>query len=225
MALEFFEDAIGQLVENLPAWWATAGPGELRILLEALAELVDELSEQIEGIYADQALSTARDEALRSEWAPLYGVSREDLPLETENLRAYLQARAQEDGSVASLEGALLAILHNPSNDVGSELVFPAAGGLTFPADGSGLTLFERAREALRFPADGTGLIFPEDGSGLIFTAATSWLEISEATADDRLDVTVRDFLVFDRAAFARAVNRFRFAHMFAPTITETPTS
>jgi hypothetical protein len=225
MALEFFDDALGQLQDALPQWMAKDRAGsELALFLQMLAENVDALSSELEGVHADQALETSRDEALRTEWAPLYGISREDLPLDTEVLRAYLQARASEDGSVGSLEEALLALLRRPENDTGTELVFPAGGaGLTFPADGSGLTMFEHTQERsyLRFPADGSGLVFPADGSGLVFPTS-SRLEITEDFADSRLDVTVRNYLVFDRPAFARAVARFRQAHQVAPTITET---
>jgi hypothetical protein len=85
--------------------------------------------------------------------------------------------------------------------------------------------MYEASTEALglRFPATGAGLTFPEDGTGLTFSAG-SRLEVAEAYADYRLDVTVRSYLAFDRPAFARAVNRYRQAHMVAPTITETNT-
>lgn len=225
MTLEFFDDAINQLADALPAWWAKDRPdSELAKILAAIAEQIDALSVEIEGIYADQSLVTARDPALRREWAPLYGAGAEQLPIDTETLRAYLRARAEEDNTIGSLEEALLTLLRNPANDDGVELVFPVGGGgLTFPADGSGLPLFRATNERgyLRFPPDGTGLMFAADGSGLGFPT-NSRLEIHEAFSAYRLDVTVRYFLVFDRPAFARAVNRFRQPHMVPPTITET---
>lgn len=194
--MDFYDQALEPLRETLPAWWdRDRSTSELTRLLTAFAELVDALAAAVEGIYADQALTTSRDEALRREWAVLYGAGSEQLPTNTETLRAYLTARAAEDGSIASLEETLLSLTRNPAN-----------------------TTVERGY--LIFPAAGTGLLFPADGSAIFFPTAGR-LEITEVFASYRLDVTVRTTLVFDRALFARAVARFRQAHMVASTITE----
>lgn len=196
--MDVFSPAIDELVDSLPAWTARDVPtSELRILLEVLAQLVDDLSGQMEGIYADQSLSTARDEALRSEWARVYGVENEQLPTVTAYLRAYMQARAADDGSAAALERILLTLLQDPANDA----IADTGGFLTFPADGSGL----------HWNADGSGLHFSAEGK----------VDIDEQPTDSRFVVNVKQSLVFDRAAFARAVDRGRPADTIPATIVE----
>lgn len=226
MALEYFTDALPRLLAALPDRWAHRTPtSELAILTGVVAGQLDAIAADIETVHADQALATATAEGLLEEWAVLYGAANEELPPTVEALRAYLQARAAEDGTIGSLEETLLALLRTAANDTGTELVFPGGGGgLTFPADGSGLPLFQATKERayLRFAADGSGLTFPAGGAGLIFP--TDWrVQIIESFSDYRLIVKVRDFLVFSRPAFARAVERFRPAHHLPPTITESP--
>jgi hypothetical protein len=201
----------------LPHWWQKDNPAsQLAIVLAAVAALADELAAEGEGIFADMSLATARDAALRSEWAPLYGAGAEQQPMNTEQLRQYLQARTAEDGSVASLENTLLALLRNDLNDGADPLTLDA----TFPADGSGLTLsttpgLAPERGYLVFGVDGSGITlnttFPERGR----------VEIVERFTDSRVDVNVRSWLAFDRPAFARAVERFRQAHLYPSIITE----
>lgn len=412
--MDYFDPSLQDLQDTLPDWYAASDPAsEMGLLLAALAALADELAAKGETIYADQSLSTATDAALRSEWAPLYGAGNEQLPLDTETLRAYLQARAAEDGTLGGLEEALLALLRRPENNVGTPILFPPAPNLvqdpeetfadptywetasstgttievgpvasalwarrganalyvklsspdttartlgvrtsssstagrrlpvtaglrqvcmvsakvlqnvvggtglliglvyfdntnaqiagpvtqsfaapigsqvdlvaeftapagavsayfrvqgnanahlagdtlemlldcwcvaevdnvtlplaqttyalwaptTFADDGSGAmaTLFQASVERgyLRFAADGSGLVFPADGSGLIFPS-NGRLEISPRFADHQIDVTVRNYMAFDRPSFARAVARFRPADNLASTITET---
>lgn len=217
MALEYFTDARGQLDDALPQWWANEDPSsELYKLLQALADMSDELAAEFEQIYADQALATASDAALREQWAVLYGAGNEQLPTDTETLRAYLQARASEDGSVASLENTLLTLLRNPQNDVDVPgLILDA----TFRSDGTGLTLGSQF-----IPERGGYLVFPPDGTGIVLDVAFpvgGRIEIVELPTDNRVDVNVRSVLAFDRDVFARAVARFRLAHNVASVITE----
>lgn len=195
MTLAIFESALTDFKASLPGFWAVE-QGEAAIVLTALAEALDGLAEATEGIYADMSLATARQDALLAEWAVLYGASSEQLPPTVDQLRGYLQERAGEDGTVESLEAALLALLADPANGVN-----PGPTGLRFPIDGSGL----------EFPADATGITFPSGG----------WLEVHDHPDDYTLTVLVLTSLTFDRAAFARAVERHRPAHYLPPTITE----
>lgn len=198
MSLEHFTEAADDLRANLPARWAQEVPGsELSILCDVLGELLDELATAVESVHADQALSTAGAPALLTEWAYIYRADNEQLPPTVDALRAYLQARAAEDGTIDSLENTLLSLLVTADNPG-----FPGTVGLRFPADGSGLD----------FPADGSGLTFPSGG----------WLAIVDHPSDYFLEVRVLNTLIFDRAAFARAVARFTPAHYFPSTITET---
>lgn len=228
--MEFFDAALEDLQDNLPQWWAQHDPAsELYKLLVALAPFSDELAEAAEGIFADQRLVTARDterdDALRTEWALLFGASNEQLPTETELLREYLRLRAEDDGSRLALEAMLLALLRNPENDAGTTLTFDAGGaGLTFPADGSGLAMFELVPEGgfLTIPVDGSGVEIPADGSGVLIPD-TARVEVIEDFADHTFTVNVREILFFDRALFARAVDRGRLASLLPPTIVEVP--
>lgn len=195
--MDFFDTLRATLDDSLPSWWAHRdATSELSIMLQVFADMADELAAQVEAIYADQALSTATEQGLATEWASLYGAEQEQLSPTVNVLRSYLQARAREDGSVESLQATLLAILDN-----GFNVFKPTTGYVTFPADGSGLV----------FPSDGTGIKFP----------ATD-LSIVEHPATRTWEVRVNHLLVFDRPAFQRAVDRFRLAHLTAATITET---
>ncbi len=219
----FFEPLQASIKDGLPSWWAANDPAsEMAKFIAVAAELADDLSTEIEGIHVDQSIASARQPALQSEWAALYDASNEQLPDTAAALREYLLARAAEDGSLNGLEDTLLALLRIPANDVGHELRFGTdLEPLTFPAVGAAqLRLFQDTTERtnLAFPITGLPLplpqTFPQRGR----------LEITERAADHRYEVSVRDFLVFDRPAFARAVHRFRLAHLLPPTITETPT-
>lgn len=217
--MEFFSPTRETLDDSLPQWWKHRDPNsELYKLLQVLSEQVDDLGVLMESTYADTSLATAGDDALREEWALVYGVSNEQAPIvSTEQLRDYLQALAAFDGSRTSLENMLLALLRNPANDSPGATV---STDTTFPADGSGLTLFQNPTAGelgyLAFPVDGSGL-------GLDTTFPTSGrLEVIERFADQRVDVFVRSYLAFDRGAFARAVARARQSHLNASTITET---
>lgn len=227
MTLTLFGESIEDLRDALPQWWATAEAGsELALQLGVLAELIDELSAEAEGIYADMSMATARADALREEWALLYGAASEQLPPTAEALRAYLQARAGEDGTIRSLERALLALLATEVNNTGTPLHFPSDGsGLHFPSDGSGIgPLYQYSfagANALRFPDDGSGLQFPEHAGALEFPTGGR-VEIHDHPSDNTLEVDVRSFLAFDRAAFARAVERHRPADYLPPVIRET---
>lgn len=216
----------GELEDALPAWWKQATPGTaLYDLVEVVGGIGDELAAALTTIFDDQFLATASDAAMRSEWGLLYGADNEDLALNAGNLRAYLQQLASEDGSTRALIAALTKLVDVPANNVGTVLTFdPGGAGLTFPADGSGLTMFEPTvpLTGLTFPADGSGLTFPGDGSGLTFPARGR-VEVVETFAEYKLTVRVLEILVFDRPAFARAVARFRQAHVLPPTIVETP--
>lgn len=215
--MEFFDSIRGPLDDSLPQWWAHREPtSELNYLLQAIAESSDELAAAMEDVYADQALSTATDSGLRTEYAVLYGAASESLTaMTTEQLRSYLQARAAEDGSRTSLESTLLGMLHNDANDVAQATL---TLDTTFPASG-GITLWQASpdRAYLQFASDGSGLALTAT-----FPASNGRVEVIERFADSRIDVNVRSYLAFDRAAFARAVARFRQAHHFASVITET---
>lgn len=227
--MDFFDPALGDLQDAVPSGWAGARDpnGELYKWLAALAQLVDELALAVEQDYRNTSIDTADLEALLFEYAWAYGVNAEEAPLGAQALRAYIKARASEDGSPESLRRTLLAILRVPPNTGGTVLIFPADGsGLTFPADGSGIgPLYGGdldAAGALTFPTDGSGLLFPADGSGIVFpTDPVGWLLIDEFATF--FQVTTRDWLAFNRPAFLRAMTRHRPSHTLPPVLIETP--
>lgn len=195
-----FADALDELNEALPAWWQHRIPTSLLgQILGVWAGLADELADELAQVYDDQFMQTASLDALVTEWGPLFGAAREDLPDTAGNLRAYLQELAADDGSRGALERTLLALLSTDANIASHGQ--PTLRGLHFPVDGSGL----------HFPAGGAGLHFP----------STGWVAVIEHPATYTLDVQVLGSLAFDRPTFARAVGRARFPHMLAPTITE----
>lgn len=225
---DFFDPALPDLQEALPTWWAGARDpaGELYKWLDATADLVDDLSATFERTYLNTRLATADLEALLFEWGYVYGIRAEEAPLGEDVLRAYIRARASEDGSPESLRRTLLAILQVPPNTAGTVLTFdPGGAGLTFPAGGSGLTMYgsiDDGAGALTFPVDGTGLAFPSNGSGVTFpTDVVGWLLIEEFPTFFR--VTVKDWLTFNRAAFLRAMVRHRPSHTLPPVLVEVP--
>lgn len=222
-ALVNFEPSLPDLVDALPSWWATQLPGsELAILLQVVGELMDDLAAAADTIAADMALTTATADGLQSEWALLWGLQNEQLPPTRDALQTYIKQRAGDDGSTNALLGILVGILSNPSNAAGTVLTFPASGGLTFPADGSGLVLFETGVAPIShlvFPGDGSGLTFPASG-GITFPSQ-GWVEVIQSLSDYTLTVQVKNWLSFDRAAFGRAVQRARPSHFQKPTIVE----
>lgn len=231
MSLTFFTDALDLLTESLPHWWALDDTtSEVAILAGVVAELMDELAAELETVHADQSLATATQAGLQAEWALIYGAGQEQLPPTIDALRAYLQARAAEDGSTDRLRDTLLALLDTAANEYGP-LEFPADGsGLAFPPDGSGLGPFgsvdPAATTPVQFPVSGAGLRFPIDGTGLGPLATDPDDERIKIVVDpdgEFFTVYVRETLTFDRAAFARAVGRYRPASMTSPVITEVP--
>jgi hypothetical protein len=125
------------------------------------------------------------------------------------------------------------------------------ASATSFPADGSGLTLWQWDGDTYPLPAmglffagNGGGITFPwppdetmdddlsaEDGSvgitgfpayPLTFTI-NGFILIIEDIPNYKFTVKVKSALEFNRAAFARAVTRFRPAHVLPPTILEVP--
>jgi hypothetical protein len=249
MALALYEDALGVLQDHLPDWWAKTGTANLAILLTALAVPLDELSGELEDLHSDMALINATLTGLRDEYAFAYGVENEQLPPTVDALRAYIQTWESANGSKLSVIQTLTALLKTPVNTTGFQLTFPAGGsGFTFPTDGSGLTLFQQTDDTafLAFAADGSGLTFkppasplvgqiyvadPADGTtppgppgpGLTFPVS-GWVDVIESFTTYTWTVTTKSYLNFDRAAFARAVERLRQAHLLPATITELNT-
>lgn len=198
--MDFFTETREALDDALPSWWAHRDPdSELSILLAILAENGDELAVEVEGIYADMSLGTARVDALQREWALLYGAEREQLPPTVDALRAYLQARSLEDGSTTQMKVTLLTLLLIGENLTGTPI---------------------------QFPLDGSGLMFPLDGSGIGPLDETQnpdeWLRIDNTTDPTFVTVYVLETLTFDREAFARAVERYRQASQLPSVIVET---
>lgn len=242
-----FGYAIVDLQDHLPRWWRTDDPAsELYKVLSAFAAQIDGLSDFFDSVYLDSSVTTATDRGLRRIYAFAYGVQQEQLPQTVEALRGYIQARAAEDGSTASLIATLMALLNTPVNiQPGSPVMFPASGGLTFPASNQGITLWQYDSHnlpspGLVFAADGSGLRFPTDpqtipgeavivadgttpigsGPGLVF-ATNGFISIIEDFAHFAFTVRVKSYLAFDRAAFARAIERFRPAHLLPARIVE----
>lgn len=246
-----FEPALADLQDHLPGWWATSDPSStLYQLLDAIGVVLDRVSAGWQQAYTDQVLTTASPTGLRRNFAFAWGLENEQLPAFQQQLVAYIQARAQEDGSLASLINTLTSLVDTPANVTGGPLLtFPAGGGgLTFPADGSGLTLYQFAANdppstmtGLQFPAGGGGLIFPIDpgavasdntiiddgtipigaGPGLTF-ASNKFVQIQPSPSTYRMTVKVQSWLAFDRAAFARAVERFQAADWLPALVVET---
>jgi hypothetical protein len=237
MTLVSYEDALPSLQDHLPDWWAKDakedGTAEsvLYLLLAALADALDGLSADLEDLSADMALVNATLDGLRSEYAYANGIDYEQLSPTVDVLRAYLQAWIGATGSKQSIISVLTAFLKTTVNITGTQLTFDAGGaGFTFPADGSGLILFQSTQDtvSLIFPADGSGLIFPSPegtligqvfvidpanggtppgatGPGLTFPSS-GWVDITEDFTNYAWTVYTKSYLTFDRAAFARAV-------------------
>lgn len=194
-----FASLTEQFADSLPVRWAHRRPGSiLHDTVAVLDDLNDELVAALDQIQADGAIATASPEALRTEWAVLYGAGNEQLPADDGTLRDYVQQRAAEDGGEKSLINALLALLRHPENNGVPE------------------------RDGLHFPADGAGLHFPADGSGLHFPPRAR-VQVLDSPETFTLTVQVVAGLVYDHAAFARAVQRHRPGHYNPPIIQEVP--
>lgn len=234
MTLALYEDALPALQDHLPDWWATKYDPTLGhpvpvlyALLLAFATAVDQVSADLENLHADMALSNATLNGLVREYAYAYGIDNEQLPPTSTALRQYLQAWAGVDGSTVSIVRLLTTFLSTAINVSGTQLVFDAGGaGITLPSDGSPLILYQQTTQqsALNFPVDGSGFSFPSDGSGLLVPVVSGWVVVVESAATYTWTVQVKSYLAFDRAAFARAVERLRQAHLLPATITEINT-
>lgn len=187
-----FEQALGDLQDHLPSWLRTRdSTSQLYLLLVALGEQIDELSVLFEQSYLDQVLSTASATGLQRNFAFAWGLQQEQLPTVLPQLRDYIIARTEEDGSLGSLINTLTSLVDTDVNITGGTvLTFPASGGLAFPdpaggnlvfpVDGTGLPMpavFGSQPAGLpmyEFPPGSApsalvGLVFPKDGSGLLF--------------------------------------------------------
>lgn len=245
--MDLLDPALPDLQDAVWEWSQAANPRSvLYAFLASWGALLDELAATAGQIADDANMATASDTALRNEYAPLWGVANEQLPADTGQLRDYLQARAAEDGSIGSLIRTLTTLIARDPNLTGTELHFDGGGaGLTFPADGTGLLLFEQTPGIanLTFPADGTGLTFPPaltfpaDGSGLTFdlafpalggltfgTGASPFFDITEQFTAHTLTFTVKGWLAFDRGAVKRALDRFRPGDVLPVIYIETNT-
>lgn len=244
-----FTEALQDMVGNVPDWWQTEPGSNLHALLKGIGESIDSLAWAFQTIYDDQSLKTATEYGLLNNFAYAWGVENERLPPTAEQLRAYIEAHTEEDGSVGSLLHTLTSLLETPQNTTGGPLLqFPAGGeGVKFPTNGEGLHLYQFApgdepKGGLRFPANGEGLQFPElpetltseetliadtgetplgAGSGIKFTE-NGFCEILQNTPGAyETEVRTLNWLDFDRNAFARAVERFRQAHCLPTRIRE----
>lgn len=223
MTLALYEDALAAFQDHLPDWWAADVTTSLLYkILVAAATPTDGLSADLENLHADMTLATATADGLRSEYAYAYGVNNEQLPPTVDGLRLYIQTWAGINGSLLSAVGLLTSLLKTVGNESGTQLIFDAGGaGLTFPANGSGLPMFQQVPEvaSLTFPVDNSGI--PID---TVLPNASGWVLITESPSTYTWNVQTKSYLNFDRAAFARAVERLRQAHLLPAVITEVNT-
>jgi Putative Ig domain len=244
-----FEEALVDLQDHLPYWWESRNPeSALYSLLSAGGALLDELAWLFEKPFLNSVLDTADEEGLLRNFAYAWGLENEQLPPTTEQLRAYIKACAESDGSLNSLVATLTALLETPVNVTGGPiLTFPGGGeGLTFPTNGAGLPLYqfepgEEPKAALVFPANGEGLHFPVlpsllpsdnmigdtgetapgAGPGLIFSQ-NGFVAVQPNTPGPyQFTVEVCSWLTFDRKAFQRAVERYEPADCLPAAIRE----
>lgn len=209
IALRYHRPARELLAEALPHWWRhDDDTSVLYHVLSFFAEELDKLAAIAEGIFADQSLETARFDpeaghtALRDEWALLFGAEQEELPLtsatepvKADDLRAYLQKRARENGTVRSLEEALYAFVPT----------IPRVAALTFPEGGSGIPFKTPEGQDQTFPSP-----------PILVVDDVPARQISVIVADS-VATTV------DKPAFERAVNRHEPAHYRASTLEYLP--
>lgn len=246
-----FEQAIVDLQDHLPRWWASRDPeSALYSLLAPLGSQLDQLAWLFENPYLNSVLATANEEGLIRNFAFAYGLSEEQLPPTTERLRPYIQACAEMDGSLPGLIRILMAIIgSNASVNTtgGTILTFPGGGeGLTFPENGEGLQLFQFApgegpKAGLVFPANGEGLHFPVlplvlpsdnvigatgetppgAGPGLTFSQNEYLLITQNSPGPYQITIEVLSWLTFDRNAFRRAIERYQPADCLPAIIQE----
>lgn len=244
-----FEAALVDLQDHLPSWLETRTEGSVIFgVLASIGFVIDELSWIFERIFLDSALSTATEEGLLRNFAVAWGLEHEQLPSTVEQLREYIAALAESDGSLQGLVATLFALLNSPQNNTGGAiLTFPeGGGGLTFPANGEGLQMFEflpgeGPTAGLFFPADGSGLkfpvlpsILPSDhvigrtggippgaGPGLIFSQNQFVAVKPNTPGVHQFTVEVLNWLEFDRGAFRRAVERYQPADCLPAIIKE----
>jgi hypothetical protein len=272
-----FQDSLSILQAHLPDWWRTDDPtSNLWQVVTAAGAAIDSLAPLWQRFAGDTALVTATEEGMVRNFAFAWGLQNEQLPPTSNILSPYIQAQAADNGSPPAALATLTAFLGSVGDLYGPYLVLfdPGGAGLTFPANGSGITLWQYAGAGggplltfpltfpasggltmwqyqigatltggLVFPSDGSGLIFPLDpqtfpsdtvvvntgqaiptpGSGLIFPVTTGnvFLSISVSYSSYTWTVSVPSVLPFDRAAFARAVERLRPAHFYPATIVE----
>jgi hypothetical protein len=249
---EDFAPALEDLQDHLPTWWESRNPeAVLYQLLQAGGIGLDELAWLFEDPFLDSVLTTATEEGLLRNFAFAWGLANEQLPPTVEQLRAYIEARAKADGSLASLVRTLFALLNTTINTTGGTvLTFPAGGeGFTFPSNGSGLVLYQFTPGAgpsagLVFPSNGEGLHFPllslalpsdnmvgntgevtpGAGPGLIFSQNEYILIEPNTPVPYQFVVNVLNWLTFDRKAFARAVERYQPAESLTAIILEVET-
>jgi hypothetical protein len=244
-----FEDALTDLQAHSPSWWATRTPGAaIHSLYAAAGSVLNNLAWLFENVYLNSVLNTANEEGLLRNFAFAWGVESEQLPPTVEQLRAYIRACAEADGSLPSLIATLTALLESPVNTTGGAiLTFPEGGeGLTFPSSGTGLPLFQftpgnQPKAGLIFPGNGAGLVFPSlpyslasdnvigatggippgAGPGLIFSQ-NGFVAVKPNTPGPyQFVVEVCSWLTFDRAAFKRAVERYEPADCLPAIIRE----
>jgi hypothetical protein len=244
-----FAPALEDLQDHLPYWWASREPNSaLYSLLAASGVVFDQLAWLWENPYLNSVLDTADGEGLLRNFAFAWGLQSEQLPPTVEQIRSYIKACAESDGSLESLLNTLTALLETSINTTGGAvLTFPSGGeGFTFPANGEGLKLYQFApgdepTAGLIFPANGDGLTFPVlplslpsdnvigatgetppgAGPGLIFSQ-NGFVSIQQNTpTPDQFTVEVCSWLTFDRKAFQRAVERYEPADCLPAVIRE----
>lgn len=234
-----FEEALVDLQDHLPYWWASRDPDSaLYSLLVPVGTLLDELAWLFEEPFLNSVLETANEQGLLRNFAFAYGLENEQLPPTTERLREYIRACSEMDGSLQGLIRILMAIIGAEAavnTTGGSILTFPGSGGLTFPSNGEGLALFQfeaghGPSGGLTFPANGAGLVFPESssalpsdnvigdtggtppgaGPGLTFAQNEYLLITQNSPSTNEFTVEVLSWLTFNRSTFRRAIERYQ---------------
>ncbi len=102
---EDFGDALLDLQAALPAWWQTRNPDSVLYgLLVSTADATNRLAQTWWHTLQDQSITTVSKQGLPANFAFAWGLQAEEDALGEDGLRAYIEACAQEDGSVRSLE-------------------------------------------------------------------------------------------------------------------------
>jgi hypothetical protein len=277
MANDSFDPSIERVQDALWGWAAQYDPSsELYMTLAVWCDVIDSIGDDLDGIWLSRCMETALQADLLAQYAYVYGLSQEQLPPTVDQLRAYIQAVSQENGTVISLVNELMALVGAGSLTGGPVLTFPATGGglifpnpagtsgLVWPMGGTGfmlptsftgqsagLTMWQFATvpsAGLIFPAGGGGLLFPilpligsnpyqseamdgttagtvvGTGAGLLPLTFASNPFITVIQSYPSFVVEVQSYLMFDRAAFRRAVARFQPAHLLPGTVVELNT-